>query len=169
MCDDCQAYAHYLGRAGAILDAWGGTDLSYATPNRVIIDEGKDLLACVRLSESGLLRWYTRCCMTPIANTAPSHRTAFVGIVHVAMHSRRNAAQRDMDVGPVRYRLQARFASAQPPRDAHLGEPWLLLARGYVRILWDSLRGLHTPNPFFDVATGRPIALPTVISKKASR
>src|SRR5688572_11419007 len=49
MCDDCQVYAEYLGRADEILDRHGGTDLSYATQNRVQVVEGHEQLRGVRL------------------------------------------------------------------------------------------------------------------------
>src|SRR5688572_15115771 len=84
MCDDCQVYAHYLGRAAEILDAHGGTDLSYAVQSRVELQAGQELLRAVRLSQAGLLRVYAGCCRTPVAHV-PSPQLAFVGIPHLFM------------------------------------------------------------------------------------
>src|SRR4051812_24670077 len=67
MCDDCQAYAHHLGRADDILDAYGGTDIFQLTPSQVVISSGRDRMRCVRLTDKGILRWYAGCCNTPMA------------------------------------------------------------------------------------------------------
>src|SRR6476646_2142775 len=69
-CDDCQTYAHFLGRAD-LLDAAGGTEVVPAYPAEVKFVAGKELLACTRLSPRGMFRWSTTCCNTPIANTMP--------------------------------------------------------------------------------------------------
>ncbi|HEX5661616.1 MAG TPA: DUF6151 family protein, partial [Polyangiales bacterium] len=46
-CDDCQAYAHFLGGAD-LLDRWGGSDIYQMMPKRVSFDAGSKL-RCVRL------------------------------------------------------------------------------------------------------------------------
>jgi hypothetical protein len=68
-CRDCQAFAHFLGRADEILDASGGTDVIQTRAANVVFTEGKEALACMRLTPNGLLRWYSTCCNTPIGNT----------------------------------------------------------------------------------------------------
>src|ERR1700761_5845308 len=68
-CRDCRAFAHFLGRPGDILDAQGGTDVMATLPSYVTFTQGKDKLACMSLSERGMLRWYASCCNTPIGNT----------------------------------------------------------------------------------------------------
>ena len=60
-CTDCQAFAHFLGLAHVILDAKGGTDVIQTVPANVTFTEGQHVLACMRLSPKGLLRWYARC------------------------------------------------------------------------------------------------------------
>jgi len=167
LCDDCQAYARFLGRADEILDVYGGTDLSYATPGRVSFTHGQEQLRCVRLTAQGLLRWYADCCKTPIAHTPPSHRIAFVGIPHLALHGR-DAEARDRDLGPLRCRVQARFAIVKPPAPTHLNEPASVRARDYASILWATLRGQNRPTPFFD-ADGAPTIAPTVLTSEERR
>jgi hypothetical protein len=66
-CDDCQAYARFLGGED-LLDRWGGTGLYQIMPKRVRFDAG-DKLRCVRLSDKGMHRWYVDCCRTPVGNT----------------------------------------------------------------------------------------------------
>ena len=65
-CKDCQMYALFLGRESDILDEHGGTHVLQLLPKNVAFTQGTEALACVRLSENGLLRWYASCCKTPI-------------------------------------------------------------------------------------------------------
>src|SRR6478736_8944365 len=69
-CGDCQAFARFLDRAD-VLDAAGGTDIFHMPPGRVKLTAGTDSLRCLRLSNK-VLRWYSECCRTPIANTPRS-------------------------------------------------------------------------------------------------
>lgn len=75
LCDDCQAYAHFLGQAGKILDANGGTDISPFPPSHIQLTHGGENLRCMRLSPKGMDRWYAGCCNTPIGNTLQSKKT----------------------------------------------------------------------------------------------
>src|SRR5688572_22885083 len=72
LCNDCQAYAHYLGRVDRMLDPNGGTDIVPVHPAKLRLTRGAEYLACVRLSDDGVYRWYAGCCNTPIANTPPT-------------------------------------------------------------------------------------------------
>ena len=82
-CDDCQAFAHHLGRSDTVLDGYGGTTLFQVSPSRLAITQGEQHLACVRLTGPRLLRWYASCCGTPIGNTPASHKMHFLGLIHV--------------------------------------------------------------------------------------
>src|SRR5713226_4481912 len=86
MCDDCQAYAHFLGRAKEILDDNGGTDVFPVTPSNLKITHGIENLKCLRLTDKGMIRWYAGCCKTPIANSMPSPRAPFAGVIHTIMN-----------------------------------------------------------------------------------
>ena len=78
-CDDCQAFAHYLGRAEQMLDPLGGTDIFQTSPARVEFVEGT--VASMRLAANGMLRWYSACCRSPVGNTFASRGLPFVGIL----------------------------------------------------------------------------------------
>jgi len=86
-CKDCQAYAHFLGTRG-ITDRSGGTEVVASLPKSVHFTAGLEKLACVSLSERGLLRWYASCCSTPIGNTPRSPGVPYVGIIHCCLESR---------------------------------------------------------------------------------
>jgi hypothetical protein len=162
MCDDCQVYAHYLGREAEILDVHGGTDLSYATQSRITIAHGREQLRAVRLRANGMLRVYAGCCRTPVAHV-PSPRLAFVGIPHSFL--RCAAAERDALLGPLRRRLQARFCRGEMPEGAHPGTPAGLFARSMLRVAWDTACRRHQPSPFHAAGSNAPLVVPTVLSE----
>src|SRR5262245_53231763 len=68
-CRSCQAYAHFLGAPGDVLDQLRGTDVVATCPRFVTLTKGRQNLVCMSLSPNGPLRWYASCCNTPIGNT----------------------------------------------------------------------------------------------------
>jgi len=162
MCDDCQTSAHHLGNVNAILDANGGTEVVQLTPSQIRIHEGIDQIGCLRLSPKGLMRWYARCCDTPIANTLPSPRTPFAGVVHTFWKPELDGHTCDEVVGPVVARVQGRFGRGVLPPDAHQRAPvGVILVAGW-RLLKGFVGGKHQPSPFF--RDGKPVVEPTVLT-----
>ncbi len=160
-CDDCQAYARFLGAAD-LLDPWGGTELYQMMPKRVRFDAG-DKLRCVRLSDKGMHRWYVDCCHTPVGNTFGT-KVPFVG-VPLAFWDR---AALDAATGePIAY-VQGKFARGDVPKHVHKTWPVSLLGRS-LRLLgsW-ALAGGARPSPYFD-AQGQPRATVHVLTKDARR
>ena len=167
-CDDCQSFAHFLEGADRILDAHGGTDIFQMSPARLEIADGLDHLACVRLRPGGLLRWYADCCRTPIGNTPASRKAAFVGLIHSCTDTA--GPSRDEILGPVRARVNARFAKGDRARlDAHDRAPLSLIVRFIAMLLMARLRGDHSRSPFFDARTGAPTASPRVLTEDERR
>jgi hypothetical protein len=160
MCDDCQLYAHFLGSADTMLDAHGGTELSYATQSRVFLRSGVEHLQAVKLSEKGMLRFYTSCCRTPVANV-PHPKMAFVGIPRPFMLH--DAAARDEGLGPLFRRFQGRFGRGELPDGAHLGTPVVPWLAAMISVTWDSLTGKHLPSPFHD-GSGTPVVAPQTLT-----
>ena len=163
MCDDCQVYAEYLGRAHELLDAHGGTELSYATQSRVEIATGRERLRAVRLYAKGILRVYAECCNTPVAHV-PSATMAFVGIPHLFMRGGPGGLTRDAVLGPRVYRFQARYCRGAMPEGSHPATPLGPAARAMLSVAWDSLCGRHRPSAFHDAASGEPLMPVTVLS-----
>jgi Family of unknown function (DUF6151) len=169
-CDDCQAFAHYLGRAGEILDANGGTDIFQTSPARVAITGGADQLVCVRLTSKGLLRWYAGCCRTPIANTPPSAQLPFVGLIHRFADHAGDGRSRDAVLGPVRARLFGRYALGdRRGLNADDRPPVRMILRLAASLLAARLRGEHRASPFFDPRSGEPVAAPRVLGERERR
>src|SRR5450432_3257521 len=86
-CKDCQAFAHFLGRDSEILDELGGSEVIQTLPKNVTFTQGVESLACIRLTEKGLLRWYAKCCNTPVGNTLGAYKMSFIGLVHTCLES----------------------------------------------------------------------------------
>ena len=51
-------------------DPAGETDKFQVPPGRVKLTAGTEAVRSLRLSETGVLRWFADCCRTPIGNTA---------------------------------------------------------------------------------------------------
>lgn len=168
-CDDCQSFAHYLGDAGRILDARGGTEILHTSPARLELAGGTQHLACVRLRPNGILRWYAGCCRTPIGNTPASRQLPFIGLIHSCLDVS-SAASRDELLGPVRARIFGRFARGGPGGlDAHGKVPVSLMLRFLGGILAARLRGDHLRSPLFRPETGEPRAAPHVLDEQELR
>ena len=90
-CKDCQAFARFLERVD-VLDPAGGTDIFQMPPGHVKLTAGTDAMRCLRLSDK-VLRWYTECCRTPIANTAARPNFPVIGLVHSFMDHEADSAR----------------------------------------------------------------------------
>lgn len=157
-CKDCQAFARHLGAEGRGLDAPGGTDIYQTLPVHVQIVEGAEYLRALRLSPKGLVRWYAGCCNTPLANTLPSPKLAFVGVL---------AANADDPgaLGPTRAVVNTGGASPGPKiKDYGFARAGVNILKRHVTALLSSKRG----SPFFD-ADGQPIVTPTVLTLQQRR
>ncbi len=158
-CADCQAFARFLKREHDILDAAGGTSIIQTIPKHVTFLEGTENLACIRLTETGLLRWYAACCNTPIGNTPPNFKFPFIGLIDNCLST--EPASFDATFGPVRMYVSTQSASGEP-KPKSMG-----FFAGTLRVIGMVLRsrfdGSYKQNPFFVPATGAPIVTPKVL------
>jgi hypothetical protein len=150
-CDDCQAFAHQLGRAD-LLDKHGGTDIVQVPPASVSLHCGQGDIAALRLTPTGLYRWHTTCCNTPVGNTV-SPSIPFIGMVAQVFETSPGGA--DQAFGPPTGGIMARFAVGRPPGAARRISPLLLLRALSKVILW-RLTGRNRPHPFFSGEGNRP-------------
>ena len=147
-CDDCQAFAHHLGRAD-LLDAQGGTDIVQVAPASLVFDRGSDRIVGLRLTPKGLYRWYAICCKTPVGNTVgPS--IPFVGTV-----ARVFGDEAGRVFGKPIGAILGKFALGTPPPGS-TGWNVRLYARAIWMVIGWRLTGRTWPHPFFDRATGAP-------------
>lgn len=132
-CHDCRAFVRWLGRLD-LLDPSGGTDVVQVARANVVFDDGFDQVRCMRLSETGLFRFYTDCCKTPVGNAIP--RVPFLGlsasffqVEELAPHTGvAGRVQGRSALGPLTV-----YSDFQPRMWAHLGG---LLLRWWVRGLY---------------------------------
>jgi hypothetical protein len=163
-CDDCQAFAHFLGRAADVLDRHGGTEIFQMSPAHIALTAGTERLACMRLSPRGICRWYASCCNTPIGNTAPTGGIPFIGLIHRCIERPADDPSLEKTLGPLRGRVFTKFATgdaATRPAGTLVFLPLLSFAGFALR--W-RLRGDHRHSIFFDARTLTPTATPRVLS-----
>ncbi len=167
-CNDCQAFAHYLGRADEVLNARGGTDVFQLSQAQVEISEGNNHLACMRLTPKGLTRWYAACCNTPIGNTLAKSTFPFIGVIHNCTDHETHGQPRDVALGPVRGHVNGEVGFEDDNgRKLRFFEQVPVLW-GAVRLLlggWLRREGRH--SPFF--REGRPCVEPIVLSSEENR
>ncbi len=165
MCDDCQAYAHYLGQAKTVLDVNGGTDVVPVAPANLEITHGIENLKCLRLTEKGLLRWYAGCCNTPIANTTPISKIPFSGLMLSIMDFDSIGESRDSILGPVGVRVQGKSGIGLLPERTHQNFSFKQILQAMVFIFVGFLKRQYTPSPFFNAQTGKLVVVPYILTK----
>jgi hypothetical protein len=161
-CKDCQLFARFLQRAD-VLGPAGGTDIFQMPPGRVKLTAGADAMQCLSLS-SKVLRWYTGCCRTPIANTAANPGFPVIGVIHSFIDREAGGRSKDEVFGPALCRIYERSAGGALPPDAPGPPSPKLFARRASMMLGWWVRGLGRPTPFFDERTNAPRAVPRVLT-----
>jgi hypothetical protein len=150
-CLDCQTYAHLLGEPDRVLDAQGGTDVVATQARYVRFTSGTDALACLSLSPRGLMRWYARCCNTPIANTPRHWKLPYVGLVHTCL---RQPLPLEQSFPHVQLRANTKSAHGEAPKGGNVGG-MVRLAGLMAKLAGQRLTGGYRTSPFFG-ADGTP-------------
>jgi hypothetical protein len=158
-CKDCQAFAHFLGRAGDVLDAQGGSDIVATHPQEIEFASGAEAIACMSLSGEGMLRWYASCCNTPLGNTSRNNKLAYVGLSAACLGE---PGALESAFGPVRMRSGTDSAKGKVAGSG-LGALPVMLGFG-AALLRARLSGSYRHNPFFKAGTAQPVAAPTVLA-----
>src|SRR5438105_15603882 len=143
-CRDCQAFARFLGTPG-IVDENGGTEVVASLPKHLLFTGGLEVLACMSLSERGILRWYADCCKTPVGNTPRNPKLPYVGVIHNCLEARSPTVESSF--GPLRLRVNthsARTKIQSTPIASTVGVLTLMMS-----VLGGRLTGAHKINPFF--------------------
>jgi hypothetical protein len=159
-CRDCQAFARFLGRAGDVLDSSGGTDVIQTIPAHLTFTQGQQQLACMRLTEKGLVRWYSRCCNTPIGNTSADFRVSFIGLIHNCLESHEKSL--DDSFGPVR--MWSFTKGAKKPVKSRTPTMIAGILRLIGMVIRARVSGAYKQTPLFSPDTGAPVAVPKILS-----
>ena len=157
-CRDCQAYARFLERPDMV-DACGGTDVVPMSPAGVRVTAGLEHVACVSLSEKGILRWYANCCRTPLGNTPRDPKIAYIGMVSTCFDAAPEAidaalGRRDRVV------LNAKSATCEVQATP---VAFVLGGLSILRHILAARFGRPPPSPFFD-ADGHPLRTAHVLT-----
>ncbi len=159
-CKDCRTYSNYLGKKSQIHDALGGFEFVATLVNRVSFTRGSENLACLSLSPRGSLRWYAKCCNTPICNTSREPKVPYVGLVHSCLKADPGAYERSFP--QIQARVNTKGAFGPPPR---LGFRTFTTLLGFIpRVMIGRLSGAYKKTPFFSTE-GSPIVEVKVLSK----
>lgn len=159
-CNDCQAYARFLATPG-VVDEDGGTEVVASLPMHLHFTAGLDALACMSLSERGLLRWYASCCDTPIGNTPRKLDVPYVGVIHSCVEG----DSRTIEDSFGRRRIAVNTKSARNPvRPTPIASTAAVLGL-MTRAFGARLSGAYKSNPFFVAGTREPIRPVRVLSR----
>ena len=156
-CNDCQAFARFLG-GDDVLDIHGGTHIFHMAPAKLHIDD-TDAMRCVRLSEKGMYRWYCGSCKTPVGNTM-GPRMPFVGVIDAIFDHESTGRSRDELLGKPRY-FETRCAIGDAPKASSTAR---LVARSVRKMARWWLTGGGNPSPFLDPQTREPRVAAQVLS-----
>jgi hypothetical protein len=158
-CNDCQAYARFL-RTPGVVDQNGGTEVVASLPKHVHFTAGLDVLACMSLSERGLLRWYASCCNTPVGNTPRNPSLPYVSVVHSCLEA--SSPTIESSFGQLHTAVNTKSARNKvrsTPIASTVGLLTLTKA-----VLGAHLTGAYKINPFFMPGSRISIRQPQVLS-----
>lgn len=161
-CEDCRAYARSLGKADAVLDANGGTEIVQLAQPRLRFHQGVERLRALRLSENGLIRWYAGCCNTPIGNTLASPKIAVIGMVHACLD--RDRISRDFGAYTAIVNTRNAIGENKPRQRGVIG----VIGRAIAIVVRYRFGRRYLESPLF-TNDGLPIAEPKVLSAETSR
>ena len=162
-CDDCQAFARFLGRPD-LLDQAGGSDIIQIAASHLTIHTGKHNIRGVRLSDAGAYRWYACCCNTPLGNMA-NMTTPALGIHSAAF--REPEQNLDLLFGQPLGGIRGEYAIGDAPPGSS-GVPVPLMLRAVPKVLMWKVRGKGSPNPFVS-QTSKEILFPVETLAKSDR
>jgi hypothetical protein len=157
-CRDCQAFARFLGQESETLDAQGGSDIVQTLPKYVTFTQGTDALACMRLTDKGMVRWYAGCCKTPIGNTLENHKISFIGLLHNCLETPEHSLENSFGAVRTYANPQGAIGDPKPKASAMRATIWWFVKT----IAKARISGDYKLTPFFRDA--RPIATPRVLS-----
>ncbi len=159
-CKDCRAYFKHLDVERRVLDTHGGVEFVATQGKDIRFTDGVHNLACLSLTDKGLLRWYAACCNTPICNTTRDWKFSYVGLIHTCLKV--DPALFEQAFPKLEMRVNTSSALAAPPT---LGLSTMgALMRFMPRLVISLANGAYKKTPFFTAPAGAPVVDIHVIS-----
>lgn len=143
-CTFCRDAEIYSGKPNP---APGPVALYQTQPFRVRFDSGQDQLAVFSFSPKGLLRWQAKCCGVTLFNTLRAPKIAFSTIMLDRLDD-------PSSLGPARTRASIQMPGGKEKNEGMGAAIWNLLSNA----LPARVTGKWKDTPFFDIATGQPVA-----------
>jgi hypothetical protein len=138
----------------------GGTDILAMAPDGLRFTQGADQLACMSLGPNGLLRWYARCCRTPMGNVPRNPKLYYLGVPVPAIAVPADAITAAIGAaGQMAIFPENATGNVAPTRIASL-----MGTMRIVRKLLAARLGGRRNAVFFDATSGAPICSPEVLS-----
>ena len=156
-CGDCRGFVDWLKQPEHV-DAHGGVDILHLAQGDVRINQGHELVACMRLSPKGMFRFYATCCSTPLGSTM-SAGFPLVGFPTTILDASVDRAQ---ILGPALV-VNGASALAGPVEERKLAVFGMLIRVGTLLAQW-KITGRGKPSPYFN-DQGQPVAVANVITK----
>ncbi|ESA33715.1 preprotein translocase subunit [Leptolyngbya sp. Heron Island J] len=114
----------------------------------------------MRLTETGLLRWYTTCCNTPIGNTLPIYKMSFIGLIHTCLES--SEITLDNAFGATCVHVNTTYSQGEIK--ANPVDLIVTIIRNVTRVFRARIDGSYKQTPFFLADSGIPIVSPKILS-----
>ena len=142
-------------------DSRGGAEFVATRAEHVAFEAGTEHLACLSLSEKGLLRWYAACCNTPIANTTRDWKFSYVGLIKTCLMA--DSESFDRSFSKLQMRVNTSSAKQAPP--GMLLQTAAALMGFIPRVIASRVTGSYRQTPFFVSPEGLPSAKVYVLSE----
>ncbi|MGB4812810.1 MAG: DUF6151 family protein [Methylophilaceae bacterium] len=152
-CKDCRAYSKHLGALSITHDAAGGADFVCTTTRHISFVSGIENLACLSLSSTGLLRWYAKCCNTPICNTTRSWKIPYVSFVRTCFDTAPGVYENVFPL--VQMCVNRGSALTTPP--SKMASTFLTLARLASTMVVECASSGYRKTPLFTEPDGAPL------------
>lgn len=162
-CKDCRAYVHHLGKASEVLDAQGGIAFIATQAPHIRFTQGVEQLACLSHSPKGLLRWYAKCCNTPLCNTVRNWKFPYVGVIHARVKTAPDTFATVFPEVQMRVNTESALAAPPPMRWKTMRTLFGVMAR----TMGGSLSGTYRGTPFFTGPQGTPVVAVELITPAA--
>ena len=153
-CTDCRDLVRHFGKQDRILDAHDGTALYQSRCARMRLHKGKDQLAGVHMTDGPTLRWYAKCCGTPLFNT---YKNARIPYVTTLLANCDEAASKRLGEPLGHLFLDDVDADTSGLKPLSMNR---LMRRFFPRMLKDIISGDRRRSELFDSETLEPIAQP---------
>ena len=154
-CSDCRDSIRHLGHAEAVLDAHGGVSLYQSRCGTMHIHTGKAELACLHMTDGPLLRWYAKCCNTPMFNSYKTAKFPFITTITYCCDKERLDQVLGPPIGDIFFKEATHPLPEPRPTSA-----FATLRRWFPRAVRDWLSGDFRHAELFDSETLQPIATP---------